>query len=93
METTQTEKKNFSIRPTTDAHERLKEAAGWLGQTLNSFVLGAALQKADDVLTNRDRIRLAPEDAELMINLMDAEPQPNEALAAAYKKRAEILGE
>ena len=55
--------------------------------------LGAALKKADDVLSNRDRIRLAPEDAEMMINLMDAEPQPNEALAAAYKKRAEILGE
>jgi uncharacterized protein (DUF1778 family) len=88
-----TEKKNLSIRPTTDVHERLKEAAGWMGQTLQSFILGAAVREADDVLGNRDRIRLEPQDADLMIRLLDAGPRENAALTAAFKKRSEILGE
>ena len=93
METELEEKKQFSIRPTVEVHERLAEAAAWQGQTLHSFILSAAVREADDVLTSRDRIRLTPEDAEMVLSLLEAEPEPNAALSEAFKKRAEILGE
>lgn len=87
------EKKQFSIRPTADIHERLNRAAAWQGQTLHAFVLGAAVREADEVLTRRDKIRLTPEDAQTVLSLLDSEPEPNPALREAFKKRAEVLGE
>ena len=90
---TETEKKTFSVRPTADLHDRLKEAADWMGQSLNAFVLGAAAQQANSVLESRDRIKIEPQDAKMIIRLLDAEPKPNDALAKAYRKHAEIIGE
>ena len=90
---TETEKKQFSIRPNADAHERLSHAATWRGQTLSAFVLGAAMREADAVLTTRDRIELTQDDASMVLDLLDNPPQPNEAMKDALKRHAETVGE
>ena len=90
---TETQKKQFSLRPTPEIHERLRQAAAWQGQPLQAFVLGAAVEAADDVLTRRDKIELQPEDASLILSLLDSDAEPNDALKEAFRKRAEVLGE
>ena len=90
---TETEKKQFSIRPSADAHERLTLAASWRGQTLSAFVLGAAMREADAVISTRDRIELTQDDAAMVLDLLDNPPVPNEAMRRALKLHAETFGE
>ena len=89
---TETEKKQFSIRPTGEVHERLTEAAAWQGQTLHAFVLGAAVREADGVLESRDKIRLTESDAAMVLYLLDAAPEPNEAMQEAIALHKKTFG-
>jgi uncharacterized protein (DUF1778 family) len=89
---TETEKKQFSIRPTGEVHERLTEAAAWQGQTLHAFVLGAAVREADGVLESRDKIRLTEGDAAMVLELIDAAAGPNEAMQEAMRLHKETFG-
>jgi uncharacterized protein (DUF1778 family) len=74
-------------------HKRITKAAAWQGQTINGFILGAAIREADEVLSSRDRIKVTPNDANVILSLLDSNSEPNPNLKAAFKKRAEVLGE
>mgnify|MGYP000851664078 CR=1 FL=1 len=93
MKTGQNEKIQFSLRSKPSVHERLTEAAAWRGQSLHAFVLGAAIREADEVLARRDRIELTPEDAEVVLRLLESEAAPNAELIRAFQKRAEVLND
>lgn len=88
---TEAEKKQFSIRPSAEAHERLSMAASWRGQSLSAFVLGAAIREADEVLASRQQVVLTQEDATTILDLLDNPPRPNEAMAEALRLHAQIV--
>lgn len=78
-------------RMPTAVYERLVEAAGAVGATLNQFLVSAALEKADAILERERIIKLSTADAETIFALMENPPEPNEYLQNAMKRHKEIL--
>src|SRR5271163_3664527 len=83
---------NLTIRAPAKLHSRLAEAAASRGLSLNSFVLQAAVREADVILEKERAIRITPEDAALLLRLLDNPPAPNAALRRAFARRKELFG-
>ena len=78
------ERERISARVPKDVRERLEEAAGRTGATLNQFLVQAAVEKANQVLERERVTRLSARDAEWLLNVLDRPPRP----ANARLKRA-----
>lgn len=78
------ERERISARVPKDVRERLEEAAGRTGATLNQFLVQAAVEKANQVLERERITRLSARDAEWLLNVLDRPPRP----ANARLKRA-----
>lgn len=78
------ERDRISARLPKEVRERIEEAAGRCGATLNQFLVQAAIEKADQVL-ERDKVtKLSARDAEWLLHLLDQPPQaPNAKLQRA----------
>lgn len=67
----------LNMRLSKDALERLKAAANWRQQDLTSFVLGAALEKADELSTLKvEKIRFSRSEYEGLARLIESEEIP-----------------
>lgn len=75
----------ITARVPASLHERLEEAAGLSGSTLNQFVVEAAADRAHAVLERETAIRLSRESAEQVLALLDNPPAANNRLRAAIR--------
>lgn len=74
----------ITARVDLDTQALLSEAAAISGMTsLNAFVLNAAIEKAKMVILQEQALNLSVQDAQSLINALDAQPQVNERLRAA----------
>lgn len=89
--TDRTARLNMRISP--EALATLREAAGAQQQDLTSFVLGAALERARDVLMSDRVMRLTPAEMDQIEAALDEEPRVIPELAAAIRKVREQFGD
>lgn len=76
----------LNMRISPDALDTLREAAAAQGIDVTSFVLGAAMEHARDVLLKDKVLRLSPEGMAQMEVALDAEPQVIPELAALIQE-------
>lgn len=69
---------NIRIKP--EERGLIDEAARALGMSRTDFILDAARRKAEDTLLDRTVIKVSPQAYAEFVALLDAPPQPNEAL-------------
>lgn len=82
----------IDLRPDQEAKARLDRAAARLGVPLSSFVLSAALERAQQVLALEERI-LSDRDRDRVLALLDVRaPKPNMALKKAIKRHRSMIG-
>ena len=79
----------LNFRITAEAEARLRAAAAASQQTLTEFVLGAAEDRADEVLASRT---VVPADYfDQLLAALDAPPEPMPALARAAKRQRRFI--
>lgn len=79
----------ITARLSADKQAILQLAADLSGSTLNQFVVQSALQAAEHVIEQEDvirSIRLTVEQSQRFFELLDAPPEPNEALQRAMER-------
>lgn len=81
----------IDLRPDAQSKARLERAATRLGLPLSSFVLSAALERAQNVLA-REEGELSDRDRDRIMALLSGAPAaPSKALTKAMKRHAELL--
>ena len=74
----------IAARVPRELRERLEEAAGRTGATLNQFLVQAAIEKADAILEREQVTRLSARDVESLLAMLDAPPRlPSDRLQRA----------
>lgn len=78
-------RKQLSAEVSELVHERLQQAANLIGATIDQFVVMAALEKAEKLLTDMTIIQLSPRESRRLLEQL-ATPQPrNEAFRQMMK--------
>lgn len=80
------ERERITARVSSSVAETLNTAAALMGTTLNSFVVQAALEKAQKIVDRESLIQVSRNDAAMLLDLLDAPPKPNAARMKAYKR-------
>ncbi|MCU0975511.1 MAG: DUF1778 domain-containing protein [Steroidobacteraceae bacterium] len=75
-DTAAVERERITARVPRELRERLEEAAGRTGATLNQFLVQAAVEKADAILEREQVTRLSARDVERLLAMLDAPPRP-----------------
>lgn len=86
MSTTAPHHDPISFRLSPQQRELLEQAAASAGLSLADFATSALLEKAREVLHLVHPLRLSERDARRFLELLDAEPEPNEALTDAARR-------
>lgn len=86
-------KARITARVPASVQNVLEEAAACMGVPVNSFLVSAAVEKANKVLEAERTIHLTPRDAEFIAQLVQNPPQPNAALREAARAYREMIGE
>ena len=73
--------------------DTLEQAATLSGATLNQFIVGAALHKAQQVLEAERAIVLSQDDAAKIFDLLENPPPPNQKLKTAVAKHQAFFDE
>lgn len=79
-------RERITARVSSAVAETLNEAAELAGTTLNSFVIQAALEKAQRVIDREKMIHLTRNDAAMLLDLLDNPPAPNAAMMKAFER-------
>lgn len=79
----------LGFRVTPQVKQRLEEAARTLGQPLTDFVLGAAQDRADEVLAARTVV--PPDYFDQLIDALTAPAEPNEPLRRAAERATSVV--
>ena len=80
----------LQLRVDAASKRRLEEAASEAHLSVSAFVLQAASQAADNLLAERQTIRLSPDSAAAFAEALNRPAQVNERLAAALKRPAKF---
>jgi len=81
----------ITARVSLDTQELLSKAAALIGiSSINSFVLNAAIEKANMIVENENSIKLTQKDATIFINALEAQGSANEHLSEAFNKYNDI---
>lgn len=87
------ERERITARVPKDIRERLEEAAGRTGATLNQFLVQAAVEKAEAIFERERVTHLSARDAEWLLDLLDAPPPPpNKRLRRALEIHQKATG-
>ena len=90
MATMQAKKKNtrarLDVRITTQAKDKIEQAAVVSHQTVTDFVLTSLLRASEEALQRHDSIRLTNRDRDVFLAALDPEARPNSALRKAAEK-------
>jgi len=88
MAATPTEER-LNVRLPADAKELIATAAAYSGLTLSGFVVATLTTHATTVIRERKALELSSRDHERFMAIIDnPDREPNEALKAAFAKRA-----
>lgn len=80
----------LQLRVDAATKRRLEEAAGEAHLSVTAFVLQAANRAADDVLAERQTIRLSPDAAAAFTEALNRPARVNERLAQALRRPAKF---
>ncbi len=83
----------LNMRISPDALDTLREAAAAQQQDVTPFVLGAAMERARDVLMSDRVMRLTPAEMDQIEAALDEEPRVIPELAEAIRKVREQFGD
>ncbi|MGE0315912.1 MAG: DUF1778 domain-containing protein [Lautropia sp.] len=83
MSSTATLTERFALRLAPEDKARLQRAAAIEKVDLKTFLLRHALSAADQAIESANQITLSIRDSERLLDLLDAEPMPNDRLLAA----------
>jgi len=76
----------ITTRVSLDTQELLSKAAALVGiSSINSFILNAAIEKANMIMKNENSLDLTQKDAMLFIEALDKPVQKNTNLSEAFK--------
>jgi len=81
-----TSKGRISARVPLSVQEHLQEAADLAGATINQFIVQAAMEAAERVISRERLIKLSHVESKRFCDLLDNPPQPNLALHSAFKR-------
>lgn len=76
---------HLNIRLPADARRLLTEATEITGNTIAAFVLSAAIEKARAILESQRHFALSAAEWTRFVAALDDPPEPNDALAAAWR--------
>jgi uncharacterized protein (DUF1778 family) len=87
----QTKKRNnraarLDIRITTQAKDKIEQAAVVSNQTVTDFVLSSLLRASEEALQRHEIMRMTDRDRDLFLAALDAESLPNQSLRKAADK-------
>jgi len=86
-------KARITARVPASVQSVLEEAAACMGVPVNSFLVSAAVEKANKVLEAERIIHLTPRDAKFIAQLIENPSQPEAALLEAARAYREMIGE
>lgn len=75
---------DFRLSP--DHKSLIERAAQAMGQTVSSFATSVLLRASEEIIERETHRVLSERDAELFMELLSADAEPNEALKAAAEK-------
>ena len=76
----------ITARVNIDTQELLSKAAALVGiSSINSFVLNAAIEKANKIVQNEHVISLSAKDSKLFVEALDKPVEANDKLSEAFK--------
>jgi len=76
----------ITARVSLDTQELLSKAAALSGiSSINSFVLSAAIEKANKIMEREETLKLSKRDALLLVDALDRPAKPNKKLSEAFK--------
>ena len=78
-------RERLSLRLDRQAKRKIERAAAYSNASLTKFVLDSALDRADEVVRQHERITLADADWDVFYHALLDPPQPNEALRHGMK--------
>ena len=80
----------LNMRLTPKAHEQLRQAAELTHQDVTSFVLGAALQSAREVIFEQKLLELSPRDFRQFEKAIDAPADSSAALLRLFARKLDV---
>ncbi len=83
----------LNFRLPSDAKEKIERAAAASGLTVTDFAVHALVNTADEVLERQHTRQLSDRDRDVFLKLLDADPEPNEALIGAFQAHRELIAE
>lgn len=89
MPQTKLKEERIHLRLNAFSKKRIERAAALTGKTVTEFVVSTAVNKADQVIDEHERIRLGAEDWDVFLEAILHPPKPNKALKeamAAHKR-------
>lgn len=87
----QTKTERVQVRIDPEAKRRLERAATLANMTVSAFVVNNALEAADDLIRERERIILNDQDWEIFSEALLNPPEPNAALSKAFASHDRLI--
>lgn len=92
--TIKSEKTRFDARLTKEQKQIFEKAAAIGGyRSLSDFVLSTVEERAQQIITESEKIIASRQDAEIFFNAITNAGQPNEALKSAFEEYKKITSE
>lgn len=80
------EQERIDLRTSPEIKELIVRAASTVGMSLSAFLLGAAQERARQVLAEQETVTLSPRDWRAFAEALDDADKPKPKLAAAMKR-------
>ena len=82
-----TKLQRMHIRLDSLSKQKLERAAAYVHKRLSEFVLGQALQAANDVIHEHETMTLSQDDWDVFMDTLEKPPKPNAKLKQAFAER------
>ena len=82
MATSEAKDERIDFRTTNQVKEVIQRAADLMGTTMSSFVAQRSYEAAVELLSAHESLVLSGRDRDTFLSLVDAPPEPNDALRA-----------
>lgn len=93
MSTATTPYERIELRTSPEIKELIVRAASTAGISVSAFLLGAAQERAKQVLSEAELITLSPRDWEAFFAVLDNTDKPRPKLSAAMRRHREWQSE
>ena len=73
-------------RLSPEERERIRRAAAFAGESMSTFIVAAAVRRADDVMAEHSSTTVPPDYFDRLLAALDEPAEPSPRLAAAAKR-------